>query len=185
MVSTMTTRNAGRRTAATRGRGISEQDGREGERSGDQARNGRGSQGDGRGGQGSGRGSQGGGRGGQESDQGSQGSSRGNRPNGGGGGVHNFATIIAQQLQNLLPTIIAQVGNHVKNQGNNRNKDDNVQTRGQEAIVGMTWEDFKTLTKEEFCPNNEIQKLETKFWRHAMVGAGHAAYNDRFHELAS
>ncbi|GKB32109.1 putative reverse transcriptase domain-containing protein [Tanacetum coccineum] len=44
-----------------------------------------------------------------------------------------------------------------------------VQTRGQEAIVGMTWEDFKTLTKEEFCPNNEIQKLETKFWRHAMI----------------
>ncbi|GKE10116.1 reverse transcriptase domain-containing protein [Tanacetum coccineum] len=214
MVSTMTTRNAGRRTAATRGGGTSEQDGREGERSGDQARNGRG---------------------GQESDQGSQGSSRGNGANGGGGGVPDFATIIAQQLQNLLPTIVAQVGNHVNNQGNNNNQDDNVindnnqgnvrtmnngrggcsykefmaynpkdyegkygaivytswiekmesvQTRGREAKAGMTWEDSKTLTREELCPNNEMKRLETEFWCHAMVGAGHAAYTDRFHELS-
>ncbi|GJZ88164.1 putative reverse transcriptase domain-containing protein [Tanacetum coccineum] len=41
-------------------------------------------------------------------------------------GVPDFATIIAQQLQNLLPTIVAQVGNHVNNQGNNKNQDDNV-----------------------------------------------------------
>ncbi|GKB62255.1 putative reverse transcriptase domain-containing protein [Tanacetum coccineum] len=61
MVSTMTTCNAGRRTAATRGRGTCEQDGQEGERSGNQARGGRG-------GQVSGRGSQGGGQGSQESD---------------------------------------------------------------------------------------------------------------------
>nr|GEV48651.1 putative reverse transcriptase domain-containing protein [Tanacetum cinerariifolium] len=59
-----------------------------------------------------------------------------------------------------------------------------VQTKGREAAVGMTWEDFKTLTREEFYPNNEMQKLETEFWCHAMVGAGHAAYTDRFHELA-
>ncbi|GJT51524.1 putative reverse transcriptase domain-containing protein [Tanacetum coccineum] len=165
MVSTMTTRNAGQHTAATRGGGIS------------------------------------------------------NEANGGGGRVPDFATLIAQQLQNLLPTIVAQVGNHVNNQGNNRNQDDNVindnnqgnvktmnngrggcsykefmacnlkdydgkGTRGREAAVGMTWEDFKTLTREELCSNNEMQKLETKFWCHAMVRAGHAAYTDRFHELA-
>ncbi|GJT26939.1 putative reverse transcriptase domain-containing protein [Tanacetum coccineum] len=29
-----------------------------------------------------------------------------------------------------------------------------------------------------------MQKLETEFWKHAMVEAGHAAYTDRFHELA-
>ncbi|GJV35268.1 putative reverse transcriptase domain-containing protein [Tanacetum coccineum] len=140
MVSTMTTPNVGRRTAATRGRGTSKQNGREGERSGDQAGSGRGSQGGGRGVLGSGR---------------------------GGGGVPDFTTLIAQQLQNLLPTIVAQV-----------------QTRGREVAVGMTWEDFKTLTREEFCPNNEMQKLETEFWCHAIVGAGHAAYTDRFHKLA-
>ncbi|GKF29266.1 hypothetical protein Tco_0095608, partial [Tanacetum coccineum] len=44
--------------------------------------------------------------------------------------------------------------------------------------------DFKTLTREEFYPSNEMQKLETELWNHAMVGAGHAAYTDRFHELA-
>ncbi|GJS69673.1 reverse transcriptase domain-containing protein [Tanacetum coccineum] len=49
---------------------------------------------------------------------------------------------------------------------------------------GMTWEDFKAFMREELCPNNEMQKLETEFWCHAMVRAGHAAYTDRFHELA-
>ncbi|GJU73909.1 hypothetical protein Tco_1265314 [Tanacetum coccineum] len=34
-----------------------------------------------------------------------------------------------------------------------------IHTRGQEAFVGMSWEDFRTLTKEEFCPSNEMQKL--------------------------
>nr|GEV24461.1 hypothetical protein [Tanacetum cinerariifolium] len=60
-----------------------------------------------------------------------------------------------------------------------------VYTRGQEASVGMTWEDFKAFIREEFCPNNEMQKLETKFWFHAIVGVGHAAYTDRFQDLAS
>ncbi|GJR48905.1 putative reverse transcriptase domain-containing protein [Tanacetum coccineum] len=59
-----------------------------------------------------------------------------------------------------------------------------VQTRGWEATVGMTWEDFKVLIMKELCPNNDMQKLETEFWCHVMVGAGHAAYNYRFHELA-
>ncbi|GJV58633.1 putative reverse transcriptase domain-containing protein [Tanacetum coccineum] len=59
-----------------------------------------------------------------------------------------------------------------------------IHTRGREAVVGMSWEDFKTLTREDFCPSNEMQKLETELWNHAMVGAGHAAYTDRFHELA-
>ncbi|GJX36011.1 putative reverse transcriptase domain-containing protein [Tanacetum coccineum] len=31
---------------------------------------------------------------------------------------------------------------------------------------------------------HEMQKLETKLWNYVMVGAGHAAYTDRFHELA-
>ncbi|GJR37887.1 putative reverse transcriptase domain-containing protein [Tanacetum coccineum] len=48
----------------------------------------------------------------------------------------------------------------------------------------MSWEDFKTLTREEFCLSNEMQKLETELWNHAMVRAGHAMYSNRFHELA-
>ncbi|GKE62867.1 hypothetical protein Tco_1513234 [Tanacetum coccineum] len=45
-------------------------------------------------------------------------------------------------------------------------------------------EDFKTLTREEFCLSNEMKKLETELWNHVMVGAGHATYTDRFHKLA-
>ncbi|GKD54450.1 putative reverse transcriptase domain-containing protein [Tanacetum coccineum] len=44
--------------------------------------------------------------------------------------------------------------------------------------------DFKTLMREEYYPSNEMQKLETELWNHTMVEAGHAAYTDRFHELA-
>nr|GEW13271.1 reverse transcriptase domain-containing protein [Tanacetum cinerariifolium] len=76
--------------------------------------------------------------------------------NRGVGGAPDFSTIIAQQLQMLLPAILAQVGN----QGNVRNQN------------------------EEFCPSHEMKKLETELWNHAMVGAGHVAYTDRFQELA-
>ncbi|GKE22651.1 putative reverse transcriptase domain-containing protein, partial [Tanacetum coccineum] len=59
-----------------------------------------------------------------------------------------------------------------------------IRTWGREVVVGMSWEDFKTSTREEFWPSNKMQKLETELWNHAMVGVGYAAYTDRFHELA-
>ncbi|GKE79647.1 putative reverse transcriptase domain-containing protein [Tanacetum coccineum] len=48
----------------------------------------------------------------------------------------------------------------------------------------MTWVEFKVLLVEEFCPCNKMEKLESEFWNHTMVGANHVGYNDRFHELA-
>ncbi|GJX58792.1 reverse transcriptase domain-containing protein [Tanacetum coccineum] len=126
------------------------------------------------------------------------------------GGALDFSTIIAQQLQNLFSTMLAQVGNqgNVGNQnGNvvNENVQENVGMEGvyvsysmigemeglysgtlsQEVVVSMSWNDFKFMMIEEFYPSHEMQKLETELWNHAMVGAGHAAYTDRFHELAS
>ncbi|GJU15038.1 reverse transcriptase domain-containing protein [Tanacetum coccineum] len=59
-----------------------------------------------------------------------------------------------------------------------------VQARGHETAIGISWADFKALLVEELCPSNEIEKLENEFWNHKMVGANHAAYTDRFHELA-
>ncbi|GKE31946.1 reverse transcriptase domain-containing protein, partial [Tanacetum coccineum] len=59
-----------------------------------------------------------------------------------------------------------------------------VQARGRATATGMVWDDFKTLLKEEYCTNNEMQKLENEFWNHTMVRDGHAAYVDRFCELA-
>nr|GEU99228.1 reverse transcriptase domain-containing protein [Tanacetum cinerariifolium] len=159
----------------------------------------------------------------------------------------------AEQLQDLLPTIFTQVGDHVSNQGNIKSQNDNVaddniheddrnanvgngrngcsykdfvackpkefdgkggavayirwvekieavkdisgcgdnqkvkysagsltgraltwwnsevRTRGREAAVGMSWEDFNALMKEEYYPRNEMQKLETKFWNRVMM----------------
>ncbi|GJW77142.1 putative reverse transcriptase domain-containing protein [Tanacetum coccineum] len=59
-----------------------------------------------------------------------------------------------------------------------------IQARGREAAIGMTWVEFKALLMEEFCPSNEMEKLESEFWNLTMVGANQAGYIDRFHELA-
>ncbi|GJT52684.1 putative reverse transcriptase domain-containing protein [Tanacetum coccineum] len=59
-----------------------------------------------------------------------------------------------------------------------------VQARGRDAANAMAWNDFKALLTTEFCPSNEIEKLESEFWNHSMIGADHAGYTDRFHELA-
>ncbi|GJV21609.1 reverse transcriptase domain-containing protein [Tanacetum coccineum] len=161
----------------------------------------------------------------------------------------DIATIIAQQLQNILPQIVTQVTANVNNAngGNGNGGNDGcsyktftacnpkefdgkggavaltswiekiesvfenngctanqkvryaascfvnkaltwwntqVQARGREAAIGMSWNDFKALLVEEFCPSNEMEKLENEFWNHTMVGANHVAYTDRFHELA-
>ncbi|GJT05900.1 putative reverse transcriptase domain-containing protein [Tanacetum coccineum] len=138
----------------------------------------------------------------------------------------DIATIIVQQLQNILPQIVTQVINNVNNAngGNGRNGRNNgcsykgfmacnpkdgcsenqkvkyvassfvnkaltwwntqVQAKGRKAAIGMSWTDFKALLVEEFCPSNEMEKLETEFWNHKMVGANHAGYIDRFHKLA-
>nr|GEW04459.1 putative reverse transcriptase domain-containing protein [Tanacetum cinerariifolium] len=158
-----------------------------------------------------------------------------------------IATIIAQQLQTILPQIVTQVTNNVnnangRNGGNGGNngctykgfmtcnpkeydgkialtgwieKMGNVidnsgcaenqkvkyaassfvnkaltwwntqfQARGREATIGMSLANFKALLVEEFCPSNEMKKLESEFWNHKMVRANHADYTDRFHELA-
>ncbi|GKC80939.1 hypothetical protein Tco_1136656 [Tanacetum coccineum] len=89
--------------------------------------------------------------------------SQGGEVNDGVDGVPDFSTIIAQQLRNLLPTIVAQVGDQGRGQGNGKNQNgvainDNI--RGdvmnvienndrREAVVGMSWEDFKTSTGED------------------------------------
>ncbi|GJW56829.1 putative reverse transcriptase domain-containing protein [Tanacetum coccineum] len=52
-----------------------------------------------------------------------------------------------------------------------------------EVAVSMSWNDFNFMMIQVFCPSHEMQKLESELRNHAMVGAGHAAYTDRFHEL--
>ncbi|GKG57531.1 reverse transcriptase domain-containing protein, partial [Tanacetum coccineum] len=59
-----------------------------------------------------------------------------------------------------------------------------IRTLSREVDVSMSWNDFKFMMIQEFCHSHEIQKLESQLWNHATVEAGHAAYTDRFHELA-
>ncbi|GKC32177.1 putative reverse transcriptase domain-containing protein [Tanacetum coccineum] len=114
-------------------------------------------------------------------------------------GAPDFSTIIAQQLQNLLSVMLdlgvsRNVGIRMRNCGNEnvQEKRRNVFSGGTlvppakpgEVVVSMSWNDFKFMMIQEFCPSHEMQKLESELWNHAMVGAGHAAYTDRFHELA-
>ncbi|GJW67029.1 putative reverse transcriptase domain-containing protein [Tanacetum coccineum] len=153
--------------------------------------------------------------------QGGQVGGQGTKVNDGVDGVPDFSTIIAQQLQNLLPAILAQ--GDVRNVTMNNDKrgctskeflacnpkeydgkggaivytrwiekmesvqdmsgckenqkvkytagsfvgkaltwwNSQIHTRSQEDNVAMSWEDFKTLTREESYPVNEMQKLET------------------------
>nr|GEV84101.1 putative reverse transcriptase domain-containing protein [Tanacetum cinerariifolium] len=57
-------------------------------------------------------------------------------------------------------------------------------TEGWGAAIAKPWEDFKKLLIEEYCPDDEIQKLETEFWNHKMVGSNIDRYTARFHKLA-
>ncbi|GJR75780.1 putative reverse transcriptase domain-containing protein [Tanacetum coccineum] len=59
-----------------------------------------------------------------------------------------------------------------------------IRTLSRVVTVSMSWDDFKFMMIQEFCPSHEMQKLESELWNHAMVGAGHAVYTDRFYELA-
>nr|GEW18478.1 reverse transcriptase domain-containing protein [Tanacetum cinerariifolium] len=110
---------------------------------------------------------------------------------GANGGAPNFSMIIAQQLQDLLPAKLAEVGNqrNVENQNGNV-VNENVQENVRNVLangnrVGCSYKEFLACNPKEyneFCPSHEMQKLETELWNHAMVGAGHASYTDRFHE---
>nr|GEW49222.1 reverse transcriptase domain-containing protein [Tanacetum cinerariifolium] len=96
--------------------------------------------------------------------------------------------LVVYDLVVMTPRALVHTGN--KSSGDARSckaltwGNSQIHTRIREAAVGMSWEDFKTLTREEFFLSNEMQKLETELWNLAMVEAGHAAYTDRFHQLA-
>ncbi|GKC21959.1 hypothetical protein Tco_1024109 [Tanacetum coccineum] len=139
MPPTMTTRSAGRPAAASRGGGTGGRAGRGGGRTG-------GSFGD----QGNGRND---GPGGQVGGHSSE-------VNGGVDRVPDFSTIIAHQLQNLLLTIIAQVGNQCRGQGVGRNQNgdavnDHIRgdvgnaTKGNDRR-GCTYKEFLACNPKEY-----------------------------------
>ncbi|GJV99794.1 putative reverse transcriptase domain-containing protein [Tanacetum coccineum] len=130
---------------------------------------------------------------------------------GANGGALEFSMIISQQLQNLLPAMLAQIsnrGNVWKQMVNVVNE--NVQENVGNVIVngnrlGCSYKEFLACNPKEYDGKggvvvltrwiekmesvhdmwfHEMQKLESELWNHDMVRAGHATYTDRFHELA-
>nr|GEW45115.1 putative reverse transcriptase domain-containing protein [Tanacetum cinerariifolium] len=133
--------------------------------------------------------------------QGGQVGGQGSEVNNGVDGVPDLSTIIAQQLRNLLPTIIEKMESIQDTSGCGDNQkvkytvgsfvgkaltwwNSKIRTLGREVAVGMSWDNFKVFMREEFCPSNEMHNLKTELWNHVMVKVSHAAYTDRFHELA-
>ncbi|GKF69799.1 hypothetical protein Tco_0202856 [Tanacetum coccineum] len=130
MPSTMMTRSAGRPAAASRGGGTGGQTGRGGGRTKGRS----GDQGDGR-----------------IDGKGRQIGGQGSEVNDGVNEVLDFSTIIAQQLQNLLPTIVDQVGDQDIGQGNGRNQNgdaanDNIQG---DVSRGCTYKEFLACNPKE------------------------------------
>ncbi|KAD4889198.1 hypothetical protein E3N88_21271 [Mikania micrantha] len=58
-----------------------------------------------------------------------------------------------------------------------------VQTLGLDTANSIPWENFTRMLHEEYCPRDEIRKLEEEFWTHKMVGSEIEKYCTRFHEL--
>ncbi|GJX25254.1 hypothetical protein Tco_0231550 [Tanacetum coccineum] len=110
--------------------------------------------------------------------QGGQVGGRGNEVNDGVDGVPDFSIIIAQQLQNLLLTVLAQVGNQGSNQGNGRNQNgdavnDNIQGDVRNVIAnndhrGCTYKKFLACNPKEYDGKGDaivytrwIEKMES------------------------
>ncbi|KAI3815647.1 hypothetical protein L1987_15324 [Smallanthus sonchifolius] len=52
-------------------------------------------------------------------------------------------------------------------------------TRGVEVAMALPWDEVKRLMIEEFCPRNEVKKLEAEFWDLAQDGGESLAYTTR------
>ncbi|XP_022014305.1 uncharacterized protein LOC110913793 [Helianthus annuus] len=60
-----------------------------------------------------------------------------------------------------------------------------VQMLGIKMANATTWDDFKELMRDEYCPRDEVQKLENECYNLKMVGSEIEAYTKRSHELAN
>ncbi|GKE21430.1 hypothetical protein Tco_1432942, partial [Tanacetum coccineum] len=59
-----------------------------------------------------------------------------------------------------------------------------VATLGMEAVTGKTWAEMKVMMMEEFCPPEEIQRMEYELWNLKIKDMDISSYTTRFNELA-
>nr|GEW19299.1 hypothetical protein [Tanacetum cinerariifolium] len=97
-------------------------------------------------------------------------------------GALDFSMIISQQLQDLLPAMLAQVGCPYKEFLACNPKEYN----GKGGVVVLTrWiEKIKNVQDMSGCSINQKVKYTDGLFVGKALTAGHAAYTDRFHELA-
>ncbi|XP_071738142.1 uncharacterized protein [Rutidosis leptorrhynchoides] len=54
---------------------------------------------------------------------------------------------------------------------------------GLEAAHTIPWEDIKTRMTAEYCPDNEVKKMEAELWDLKVIGTDLATYTNRYLEL--
>ncbi|GJZ78902.1 putative reverse transcriptase domain-containing protein, partial [Tanacetum coccineum] len=59
-----------------------------------------------------------------------------------------------------------------------------VATSGMEAVTRKTWAEMKVMMTEEFCPPEEIQRMENELWNLRVKETDISSYTTRFNELA-
>ncbi|GJW03555.1 putative reverse transcriptase domain-containing protein [Tanacetum coccineum] len=59
-----------------------------------------------------------------------------------------------------------------------------VATSGMEAVTRKTWAEMKVMMTEEFCPPEEIQRMENELWNLRVNETDISSYTTRFNELA-
>ncbi|GJT80561.1 putative reverse transcriptase domain-containing protein [Tanacetum coccineum] len=58
-----------------------------------------------------------------------------------------------------------------------------VATSGMEAVTRKTWAEMKVMMTEEFCPPEEIQRMEYELWNLRVKDTDISSYTTRFNEL--
>ena len=59
-----------------------------------------------------------------------------------------------------------------------------VQASGKSALYKMTWEEFISLIKENYCPQHEVEKIETDFLSLVMTNLDCQAYLTSFNTMS-
>ncbi|KAI3806756.1 hypothetical protein L1987_22670 [Smallanthus sonchifolius] len=57
-------------------------------------------------------------------------------------------------------------------------------TRGNKSAMSLSWDEMRQLMTDEFCPRNEMRKLEAEFWDLTQDSGENLAYTTRFQELS-
>nr|GEW34375.1 hypothetical protein [Tanacetum cinerariifolium] len=96
--------------------------------------------------------------------------------------THSAGRPAAESLRGGIGLRVGRGGRGRRPKESNNERVDDLNGQGNDQRI-MSWNDFKFMMIQEFCPSHEMHKLESELWNHAMVRVGHVAYTGRFYEL--